>query len=120
MTCAQKRLPSLRTRSALAFNATFTRRNLKRLSRHARFAIFLGIELREVASDNFVRTIAFDPLRADIPATHAAFFVEHANGVFGNALHEKSELRFASPEVFLSRFTFGQIARNFCKANDLA
>jgi hypothetical protein len=51
--------------------------------------------------------IAFDPLRAGIPAAHPAFFVEHANGVIGNTLHKNSELRFASPEVFLSRLTFG-------------
>ena len=50
--------------------------------------------------------IAFDAFARRHSSCSPGRLVEHANGVIGNTLHEKSELRFASPEVFLSRLTF--------------
>ena len=82
---------------AFFLEPSFALGGLKRLLRLAGCAILLGIELREVLADNLVREIAFDPLRAGIPVGHAAFGVEHVDGVVGDALHQQPELllRFA-------------------------
>jgi hypothetical protein len=73
-----------------------------------------------VAADNFVRQVAFDPLRTEIPVGHPAFGVEQVDGVVGDALHEQPELLFALLERLLDFLAFGQIARDLGKSDDPA
>src|SRR5882724_2080347 len=89
---------------AFFFAAALAVDGLQRLLWLACFPVSLGVELSEMRSDDFRGRIAFDPLRAQVPAGHAAFLVEQVNGVIGDALHQKPELLFTAPQRLLGGF----------------
>ena len=56
--------------------------------------VLVGIELREVLTDDLVARVALDPLGPWIPVDHRALGVEHVNRVIRDAFHENPEAVF--------------------------
>ena len=71
------------------------RRGLDRLVRNLPFPIFIGIEAREMLSDDLFARIALDALRAGIPIDDRSAGIEHENGVVGYALDQNPKPAFA-------------------------
>src|SRR5262249_29421173 len=53
--------------------------------------VLLGIEAREVLSDDLVRSVALDPLGAGVPRGDVALGIEHEDGVVLDAFDEELE-----------------------------
>ena len=118
-TCAQKRLPSLRTRQPSLLIAAFARRGFQRALRAApRGAIFLGIEAREMLADDLVRRIALDALRPRIPVGDDAFGVEHIDRIVGDALDQQPELFLAAAKRLFGFAPLGEIAGDLGEAGE--
>src|SRR5665213_2539411 len=98
----------------------FAFRGLQRPLRLTGGAILIGIKLREMPADDFLRKIALDTLRTEIPVGDVALGIEHVNGVVGDALHQEPELLFAEPQHPLGFFALGEIARDLGVTDDVA
>src|ERR1700761_5331814 len=70
-----------------------------------------------MAADDFLRPIALDALRAEVPIGDVALRIEHADGVVGDALHQEPELLLAELEPLFGQLAFGEVARDLGVAN---
>ena len=73
--------------------AALTRGGLKRPGRDPGFLVFLGVEPREVLTDDFRRLVALESLRAGVPAGHDARSVQHIDGIVRNSLDQEAVTR---------------------------
>ena len=71
-------------------------------------------------ADDFSRRVTLDPLGAHVPARDAAFRIEHEDRVVLNAFDHQPQSLFALPQRLFGLPAFGQIARDFEKAAQLA
>src|SRR5579862_9337250 len=78
----------------LGFVASFGFGGSQRRLRHARGAILLRVEVRDVDAHDLTGLIARDPLRGCVPAGHPAGRIEQAHGVIGYAADEQLEVSF--------------------------
>src|SRR5215208_5271249 len=76
------------------------------------FDVLIGVEDREVLSDDLLGLIALDALGAWIPGGDVPFGVEHEDGVVLDALHQEPEALLALPENLLyGPWRFSEIGR---------
>ncbi len=90
------------------------------LAGHARLALLVGVEPREMVTEDLLLGIALDPFRAGVPAAHAAFQVQHVEGVIGHPLHQQPQLVLAFAQLPLRLAPFGQITGDLGETHQLA
>ncbi len=95
-------------------------RGLQAALRLASRLILLAIEAREMLTDDLVRPIALDALRAGIPARDMARRVEHVDRIVRDALDQQLELLLAAPQRFGGGFSLAQIPRDLGVAEQFA
>ena len=93
---------------------------IEHLLRLACGPVFLGVESREMAADDFLRQVTLDTLRARIPVGDLAVLVEQIDRVVRHALHQQPELFLACPQRVFGRLALGQVARDLGEADKLA
>ena len=74
---------------AFILDASLLRRNLQFAPRLPRAYVLVGVEHREVAADDFLRRVSFEPLSALVPGGDVAGGVEREDRVVDNAVDQK-------------------------------
>src|SRR3954470_11561804 len=77
--------------------------------RRLRRAIFWSEYDLALLADDFAFRITENSLRAEIPADHPAFRIEHENRVILHSLNQKPEPFFALTQGFFALFPLGNI-----------
>jgi hypothetical protein len=75
--------------------ASFGRRSFKRSPRQVRGSVLLGVEAREMLTNNLCWLVALDYAARPDPACDVPFRGQHVDRVVRDALHEDAELLFA-------------------------
>src|SRR4051794_13272350 len=71
-------------------------------------------------ADDFVRAVAFDPLRSCVPVRDAALRVEHENGVISDTLDEQSKAPLAFQRRKMRLAIVRHITRYFRETDEFA
>jgi hypothetical protein len=77
------------------------------------------IEPREVLADDLRGTVALDPLRAQVPARHAAIGVQHEDRVVLHGLDHEPEAFFALAHLLFLQAALGEVARDLGETDQL-
>ena len=84
----EKRRTVLPNTPFLNFMLTLLNRQFERAVWFPATALIRTVQYSEMLTNDFVRLVADDLLRGDVPAGHASGRVEQENGIIGNALNE--------------------------------
>src|SRR5579883_1502978 len=98
----------------------FPRRRMKRARRRSRRAVGLGIKTREMVPDDFVGCIAFDALRAGIPAYDISVRIQHEDRIVRHAADELPELPLAFAQGLQRNAALRDVARHLGKTDEAA
>ena len=71
-------------------------------------------------ADDFVGMVTLDAFRARIPAGDDTVWIEHEERIVGDATHEEPQLPLAFGQRLPRRFTFGDVAGDVCKPDEIA
>jgi hypothetical protein len=82
--------------------------------------ILLGVETAEVRADDFLGRIAFDALRAAVPARDVSIRVEVKDGVVDDAFNHLPEARFGLQKPPLGLVHFRHVADDLDEAQKLS
>ena len=82
--------------------------------------ILFGVELAEMQSDDLVRRIAFDALRAGVAGRNDAIRIKVENGVIDYAFHQLPEPHLAFQKPLLGLPAFGHVPRDLNETEQFA
>src|ERR1700751_3179249 len=78
------------------------------------------VELAEMLSDDFIRRVTLDALSSRIPCRDVSLRSELKDRVIDNRFDQLAVASFASEQIFVCLLSFGDVASDFGKANQLA
>src|SRR5208337_4527644 len=81
----------------------------ERLLRRVRSAVLLGVEPREVLSDDLLGAVALDALCAPVPVGDDAIGIDHVDGIVGDAVDQHAIALLALAQRLGGCFTPGDI-----------
>ncbi len=85
---------------ALVFEPTSVASCPERRCRQIECLVLIGVEPREMLSDDLVFPVAFEPLRPAVPARHSAFRIQQVDRVVANPLDQEPVTAFGGLSLF--------------------
>ena len=107
-------------REAFGFESAVAHRTFQRPCRHTSLAVFLGVEKTKMLSDDFVRTITLDTLRARIPRDDDPVRINLEDRVIDDRIDEPPKACITFCKSYAGLLPIGYVPGNLGKADELS